>query len=95
MESKKYGEKAKDPKFTNRAQAVAFLTKLLQGGLFFRAKVLVAKKKDDPRRLKADKTEKVGESPRVKRVKQQTENEDTAEDSGADNKKDEQPKKEV
>lgn len=93
VESKKYGSEAKEPKFANRAQAEAFLSNLLQGGLFFRAKILVPKKKDDSRR---PKSEGVSESPRVKRVKQTEESNKDEGESGTDTKKEEQPaKKEV
>jgi len=91
VESKKYGAEAKDPKFARRAQAVDFLASLLGRGMFFRAKVLVPKKKDDPRR---DKREQVNESPRIRRVKQAEESNkdgDTAGESGAE----QQPKKEA
>ncbi|VDD91300.1 unnamed protein product [Enterobius vermicularis] len=44
-ESKKYGHDAKDAKFANRLAAVTFLKILLEKGLFFRARKLVAKKK--------------------------------------------------
>lgn len=92
VESKKYGSAAADPKFATRAQAETFLTSLLRGGLFFRAKILVPKKKEDPRR---PKREQVSESPRVKRVKQ-TEEPDTNNESGTDTKKeDPEAKKEV
>lgn len=91
VESKKYGAGAKEPKFASAAQAQDFLSNLLTSGLFFRAKILVPKKKDDPRR---SKREEVKESPRVRRAKQADE-EEKAGESGYDSKKDEQAKKEV
>lgn len=91
VESKKYGAGAKEPKFASTAQAQDFLSNLLTSGLFFRAKILVPKKKDDPRR---SKREEVKESPRVRRAKQADE-EEKAGESGYDSKKDEQAKKEV
>jgi hypothetical protein len=45
VESKKYGSNAPNPKFQQRQQAVSFLKDLLDRGLFFRARVLVPKKK--------------------------------------------------
>uniref|UniRef100_A0A915CYU6 Translocation protein SEC62 n=1 Tax=Ditylenchus dipsaci TaxID=166011 RepID=A0A915CYU6_9BILA len=46
VESKKYGAKAKAPKFNNNYEAEDFLQSLLERGLFFRAKKVVLKKKD-------------------------------------------------
>uniref|UniRef100_A0A0N5ARL7 Translocation protein SEC62 n=1 Tax=Syphacia muris TaxID=451379 RepID=A0A0N5ARL7_9BILA len=45
-ESEKYGHKAKVVKFGTRAAAVSFLRSMLEKGLFFRARKLVAKKKN-------------------------------------------------
>ncbi|VDK34497.1 unnamed protein product [Anisakis simplex] len=46
-ESKKYGHQAKDAKFPTRLAAVAFMRSLLEKGLFFRARKLVSKRKED------------------------------------------------
>jgi hypothetical protein len=91
FESKKYGSAAANPKFTSRQQAESFLMGLLHSRLFFRAKILVAKKKEAPRK---QKHEKPGESPSFRRIKQAEESNDG--ESGTDTKKDEsQSKKEV
>ncbi|VDK73523.1 unnamed protein product [Litomosoides sigmodontis] len=63
-ESKKYGHAAKNVRFATRHAAVTFMRLLLEKGLFFRAKKLVPKKKDD----KKDQKEKgdVNKSPKKK-----------------------------
>ncbi|KAI6184961.1 Translocation protein SEC62 [Aphelenchoides bicaudatus] len=90
VDSKKYGAGSKEPRFANSAQAEDFLADFLASGLFFRAKILVAKKKEDPRRSKRDE---VKESPRVKRIKDGDKDGDSAAESGVD-KKDETKKEE-
>ncbi|KAI6171906.1 Translocation protein 1 [Aphelenchoides besseyi] len=87
MESKKYGENAKDPKFARRSDAAGFLSGLLQRGLFFRARVLVPKKKEDPRR-NAKQRDIPSDSPRVRRLKNEKSDKETetAGESGAEQK---------
>ncbi|KAI6196095.1 hypothetical protein M3Y94_01068000 [Aphelenchoides besseyi] len=88
MESKKYGENAKDPKFARRSDAAGFLSGLLQRGLFFRARVLVPKKKEDPRRNAKQRDVPPSDSPRVRRLKNEKSDKETetAGESGAEQK---------
>lgn len=96
LESKKYGTKAKQPKFTSRQQVLDFMQSLLDRGLFFRAKKLVLKKKEKPEEKKPKEAEGKSPKPKGKRGKREEElkEEETAADSGTDTKKDEKDKKE-
>lgn len=65
VDSKKYGEKAKTPKFTDKTDAEEFLQILLDKGLFFRARKIVLKKKDKSQELKPEKSRDVSKSPKT------------------------------
>ncbi|VDN60073.1 unnamed protein product, partial [Dracunculus medinensis] len=90
VESKKYGSAAKNPKFVNRVSAVTFMKVLLSKGLFFRARKLVAKRKENkkgdtsksPRKRTKEDAEKESESSKEKKEdeKDSDENEDEDED---------------
>ncbi|VDM91735.1 unnamed protein product, partial [Onchocerca ochengi] len=74
-ESKKYGHAAKNVKFPTRQAAVVFMRSLLEKGLFFRARKLVPKKKDERKDQKEKRTD-VSKSPKKKSGKgDQTEKE--------------------
>lgn len=59
VDSKKYGMNSKAPKFSNQAAAEDFLNKLLDRGLFFRAKKVVLKKKE---KIKQEMEKKIDKS---------------------------------
>lgn len=82
MDSKKYGPKAKEPRFVNREQANRFMVYLIEQGFFFRAKVLVPRPKN---KGKPASDEKVKDSPRVRKIKEENEKAEKADESGKDN----------
>ena len=93
VESKKYGAKAKVPKFPNSGEAENFLQMLLEKGLFFRAKKMVLKKKDKAQELKSAGSRDVSKSPRVgkkekKAQQEEAEQAEETEDKGGDEKAD-------
>uniref|UniRef100_A0A915PW63 Translocation protein SEC62 n=1 Tax=Setaria digitata TaxID=48799 RepID=A0A915PW63_9BILA len=108
-ESKKYGHAAKNVKFATRQAAVVFMRSLLEKGLFFRARKLVPKKKDDKKDLKEKVPGDVSKSPKKKSPKidhaekekekskeeNKGESDDNDEENGKekDKKKDEEEKK--
>uniref|UniRef100_F1L2S6 Translocation protein SEC62 n=1 Tax=Ascaris suum TaxID=6253 RepID=F1L2S6_ASCSU len=69
-ESKKYGHNAKEVKFATRGAAVTFMRTLLEKGLFFRARKLVAKRKEDKKDGKEKDKGDVGKSPKKKSKKE-------------------------
>ncbi|CAD5215577.1 unnamed protein product [Bursaphelenchus xylophilus] len=98
VDSKKFGASSKEPKFSTREQAAAFLKVLLERGYFFRAKVLVPRPKPRPGANQDTK-----DSPRVRRLKEEKEkaeesarDNETANESSAEQKKnDERRKKKI
>lgn len=81
VESKKYGIKAKSPKFPEVVDAEDFLQLLLEKGLFFRAKKKVLKKKDkleDPQ--KTSKSRDVSKSPKVSKAEKKEKEKATQQD---------------
>uniref|UniRef100_A0AAF5PXV6 Translocation protein SEC62 n=2 Tax=Wuchereria bancrofti TaxID=6293 RepID=A0AAF5PXV6_WUCBA len=102
-ESKKYGHAAKNVRFTTRQAAVIYMRSLLEKGLFFRARKLVPKKKDD----KKDQKEKgvdVNKSPKKRsgksdqtekeKEKHKEEKKEESDDNDEDNGKEKDKKKE-
>uniref|UniRef100_A0A1I7VIU3 Translocation protein SEC62 n=2 Tax=Loa loa TaxID=7209 RepID=A0A1I7VIU3_LOALO len=104
-ESKKYGHAAKDIKFATRQAAVMFMRSLLEKGLFFRARKLVPKKKDD-RKDQKEKGTDVSKSPKKKsnkgdqfekekeKEKNKEEKKEESDDNDEENGKDKDKKKE-
>ncbi|KHN79338.1 Translocation protein SEC62 [Toxocara canis] len=86
-ESKKYGHEAKEVKFATRAAAVAFMRTLLEKGLFFRARKLVAKRKEDKKDGKDKDKGDAGKSPK-KKPKKDEQSEKEAEKEKKDKNKD-------
>ncbi|CAG9536284.1 unnamed protein product [Cercopithifilaria johnstoni] len=107
-ESKKYGHAAKNMRFATRQAAAMFMRSLLEKGLFFRARKLVPKKKDDrkdqkekidinksPKKKpgKSDQTEKEKEKEKNKEERKE-ESDDNDEENGKEkNKKKEEEEK--
>ncbi|KAL3995503.1 Translocation protein Sec62 family protein [Acanthocheilonema viteae] len=108
-ESKKYGHAAKNMRFATRQAAVMFMRSLLEKGLFFRARKLVPKKKDDrkdqkekgvdvnksPKKKpgKSDQTEKEKEKEKNKEERKEESDENDEENGKGRNKKKEEEEK--
>nr|CRZ23837.1 Bm2303 [Brugia malayi] len=106
-ESKKYGHAAKNVKFTTRQAAVIFMRSLLEKGLFFRARKLVPKKKDDKKdqkergvdvskspRKKSSKNDQAEREKEKEREKHKEEKKEESDDNDEENGKEKDKKKE-
>ncbi|KAK6104863.1 Translocation protein Sec62 family protein [Brugia pahangi] len=106
-ESKKYGHAAKNVKFTTRQAAVIFMRSLLEKGLFFRARKLVPKKKDDKKdqkergvdvskspKKKSSKNDQAEREKEKEREKHKEEKKEESDDNDEENGKEKDKKKE-
>jgi translocation protein SEC62 len=95
VDSKKYGVKAKVPKFATSEEAGDFLQMLLEKGLFFRAKkmVLIKKKDKSGQELKVSKTQDVSKSPKVDKKEKKKVKIDEEEQAGGELEEKEQEEK--
>ncbi|VDN94803.1 unnamed protein product [Brugia pahangi] len=106
-ESKKYGHAAKNMKFTTRQAAVIFMRSLLEKGLFFRARKLVPKKKDDKKdqkergvdvskspKKKSSKNDQAEREKEKEREKHKEEKKEESDDNDEENGKEKDKKKE-
>lgn len=92
FESKKYGAKAKKPRFTKREEAIKFLDDLFQRGYFWRAKKLVLKKKEEKEKEKTDSKASPKATKKKPKVAESRDSE-AAGDSAAEGKKDQKSEK--